>query len=443
MSHPPQSATNVAWTPTRTALVLGTLWGLAAMGTSAASVVLGDLRDEMDVPVSSVAWVLTAFALTFAASTPVFGRLADTFGPRRPYVLGVGLLSLGALVAALAPSIGVLLLGRAIQGVGAGSIPVLSNAIISARFEGSARAVALGRANSAVVVLASLGPIIGGVLGTAGSWRLPLALPVLALVLLPFTYRLAPASGSRAPVDLVGAALVSASAASLIVLVQTATSLSLLTAAAAATTPVLFLLLVRRVRRVPDGFLPAELVANPTLVRSSVAAASMPVVYFASLIAVPLFLAARGWSPLANGLLLLPGALVGSTVSFNSSRAVARWGRVGTARRGLVVSLAGSLAVSAMGVNPLFAGLGFVAIASGYSLAQPALVGEVAVAVPERLRGGALGLFNLVFFIGAGFGAAVIGGLGETIPLGWAMLVTAVAPIGALLTLQGLGQGRS
>jgi MFS family permease len=426
--------TRTGWTPTSAALALGTLWGLAAMGTSAASVVLGDLRADLGLGVSSVAWVLTIFALTFAAATPVFGRLADAVGPRRPYVVGVTLLGIGALITATAPNLEVLLLGRAVQGIGAGSVPVLSSAILSLRFAGTDRTVAFGRVNSAVVVLASFGPIIGGVLGTLGGWRLPFALSLLALVILPMTYRLAPRGGTGEPIDLLGAALVAGTAASGLVLVQTLSALGPATLIAALATPLLGWLVARRIRRRPDGFLPAELAGNRTLLRLSVAAAAMPVVYFASLIVLPLDLAQRGWGPLANGLLLLPGAVIGSAISFNSARAVARWGRIGTAQRGLSLSFVGALGVAAVGIHPVLAAVGFIGLAGGYAMAQPTLVGEVSVSVPERLRGGALGVFNLVFFIGAGLGAAIVGGLSGPLGLLGALLVTAVAPlIGAAL----------
>ncbi len=432
----PAAVEGSRWTPTATALVLGTLWGLAAMGTSAASVVLGDLQADLGVSVSSVAWVLTIFALTFAAATPVFGRLADATGPRTPYVIGVLLLGAGALITATAPNLALVLVGRAIQGIGAGSIPVLSSAIISLRFTGLARTVAFGRINSAVVVLASLGPIIGGVLGTLGGWRLPFALSVLALVMLPVTYRLAPREGTGEPVDLLGAALVAGTAASGLVLVQTLSALGPMTLVAAVATPALALLLLRHITSHPSGFLPQQLLSNRTLVRVSLAAAAMPVVYFAALIVLPLSLSERGWTPLANGLLLLPGAVIGSTISFNSSKAVARWGRIGSATLGLSISFLGALAVAAVGLHPALAGLGFVALAAGYAMAQPALVGEVSVIVPEGLRGGALGLFNLVFFIGAGLGAAVVGGVSGPLGLGGAMAITAVAPLLSVLLLR-------
>jgi hypothetical protein len=252
---------------------------------------------------------------------------------------------------------------------------------------------------------------------------------MLALLMLPLTYRLAPRGGTGEAVDLIGAALVAGTAASGLILVQTLGSVGPATLVAAVAAPLLGWLVTRRIRQRPDGFLPAELAGNRTLLRLSTAAASMPVVYFASLIVLPLDLAQRGWSPLANGLLLLPGAVIGSTISFNSARAVARWGRIGSARLGLGVSLMGALGVAAVGVHPALAAIGFIGLAGGYALAQPTLVGEVSVVVPQRLRGGALGFFNLVFFIGAGLGAALVGGLAGTIGLRGSLLVTALAPL--------------
>lgn len=426
------------WTPTAAALVLGTLWGLAAMGTSAASVVLGDLRDDFGVGVSAVAWVLTLFALTFAAATPVFGRLADSHGPRTPYVVGVLLLAAGALVAATAPSLPVLLAGRALQGVGAGAIPVLSMAIISLRFDGRDRAVAFGRVNSALVILATAGPIVGGALGSWGGWRVPFALPLFALLLLPVAYRLAPRGGSGAPLDWPGALLVAGSAAAGLVFVQSLAAWSAITVLALVLVVALVTASVAYLRRRPDGFLPAELLGNVRLIKVSVASGSMPLVYFGVLIALPLQLAERGWTPLQTGLVMLPGAALSAGLSFQSARFVARWERVGTAIRGMSLSVAGAVLVSGMVTHPGLAVVGFMGMASGYALAQPTLVGEASASVPDRLRGGALGLFNLVFFIGAGLGSALIGGLGELIGIGPAVLVTALGPVLGLSLLWSL-----
>ncbi len=424
------------WRPTAAALVLGTLWGLAAMGTSATSVVLGDLQAELASSTTATAWVLTVFALTFASATAVFGRVADVVGPRVPYVVGAVLLAAGAAVSAAAPTLPVLLAGRALQGIGAGAIPVLTTTILSACYAGTDRAVALGRTNSVVVVLSSLGPLVGGVLGVLLGWRGPMGLPLAVLLLVPLAVRLAPARGAGGRVDVTGAVLVAGTAAATLAVVQSLGRPNALTLVAAAL-PVLVVLLARHVRAHPEGFLPLPVLRDGAIGRAAVAGAAMPVVYFAGLVAVPLELSSQGWSPLENGLLLLPGAVVGSLVSFNSAPVLARLGRRAAAVAGLTLSAAGAIAAAGTGYSPVFAGVGFVGLAAGYALAQPALLGTVAAAAPDRLRGAALGVFTLVFFIGAGLGSALVGGLGDLLTLSGALAVTAVAPmaaVGVLLT---------
>lgn len=423
------------WTPTRAALLLGLLWGLSAIGTSATSVVLGPLGSALSLSTTATAWVLTAFALSFAASTAVFGRVADSTGPRVPFLVGGILLALGAAVSASADDLTVLLIGRTVQGVGAGAVPVLVTTILSARFTGHDRTVALGRTNSVVVVLSSVGPLIGGMLGVLVGWRGPFALPVLALLLLPFAARLAPTRGTGVRVDAVGAALVALTAGTLLVLVQTLGTPGWFTAAAGAALLPLVAGAILHVRSHPDGFLPVRVVTDPTVIRAAVAGAGMPLVYFAGLIAVPLQLDARGWDPLENGLLLLPGAVVGSAVSFSSARVVARLGRRRTAVLGLSLSVAGGLVATGTGLSPWLAGLGFLGLSSGYALAQPTLVGSVAAAVPEHLRGSALGVFTLVFFVGAGLGSAVVGGFGDVLTLPGALAVAVAGPVVGVLLL--------
>lgn len=429
------AAPGPAWSPTRAAVLLGILWGLASMGTSATSVVVGPLAADLGLGTSGAAWVLTAFALAFAASTAVFGRVADAVGPRTPFLVGGAMLAVGASVSAAAPDFTVLLLGRLLQGLGAGAVPVLTTTVLSARYTGHDRAVALGRTNSVVLVLTSAGPLVGGALGVLVGWRGPFLLPLLVLLLLPLAARLAPAHGTGGRFDVVGAALVALTAADLLGLVQTVGDPGPVTAVTGVLALPLLVATVLWVRSHPDGFVPGEVLREQAVVRAGVAGAGMPVVYFAGLVAVPLQLAQRGWDPFENGLLLLPGALVGAAVSFSSAKVLARLGRRGTAVLGLSLSAVGALVSAGVVLSPWLAGVGFVGLSTGYALAQPALVGTVAAAVPDRLRGAALGLFTLTFFVGAGLGSAVVGGLGDVLGLSGALAVAVVAPLVGVVVL--------
>ena len=106
--------------PGRAGLVLGLLFAVAGLGTSAAAVVLPDVGSALDMDAGLLAWVISAYTAGFAVSTMVFGRVADVVGTRRPLAVGVALMAGGALVAAAAGDVLLLVLARAVQGVGAG-----------------------------------------------------------------------------------------------------------------------------------------------------------------------------------------------------------------------------------------------------------------------------------------------------------------------------------
>ncbi|MEU1024913.1 MFS transporter, partial [Streptomyces sp. NPDC005904] len=103
-------------------LALGVLAGALALDVSGLGVLnaaLPSVGERFDLDDTTLQWVMTAYAVTFAGFLLVGGRLADVFGRRRVFELGVALFTLAALVGALAPGTGVLLGARAVQGIGA------------------------------------------------------------------------------------------------------------------------------------------------------------------------------------------------------------------------------------------------------------------------------------------------------------------------------------
>ena len=107
--------------PLPVALLLGCLIGLSGMGSAAVAVALPAIVDHFDVPADRGVWVISAYAITLAVGTALYGRAADNAGIRTPLGIGVGLLALGALAASLAPSYGALIGARLLQGAGAGA----------------------------------------------------------------------------------------------------------------------------------------------------------------------------------------------------------------------------------------------------------------------------------------------------------------------------------
>ena len=164
------TTTSVATSPpgtregARVPVLVGLLFGLTGLGSSSAAIVLPVIGADLDVSIGVGAWAISLYALMLAVATAVYGRISDLVGLRLPLVVGVCLMTLGALAGALAPNFGVLLGARIVQGAGAAAVPTLGVAIVAARFSGSARGVALGRVAGLAAAVACLGPLAGGVI---------------------------------------------------------------------------------------------------------------------------------------------------------------------------------------------------------------------------------------------------------------------------------------
>lgn len=426
----------------RDALLLGLLFGLAGMGSSAVAVALPSLATDLGVSTGASAWVISGYALTLAVTTAVYGRMADLAGIRTPLFTGIVLMTLGALLSAAAPNLPVLVAGRLLQGAGAAAVPVLGMAIISAKYAGAVRARALGRVAGTAAGVGALGPLAGGALEAWLGWRAVVVLPVAGVLLGPALWAAAPAHGSGGRLDVKGAVLVAACATGLVLLIQSPSS----GVVAAAVGALLFALAVPvvtvRVRMRPHGFLPRSVVTEPAMVRAAVCAAAIPAAWFALLVAVPAVLVAQGWEPLDVGLALVPSAVTGFVAPKVSGPLLARLGPVRSlAIAGAVAAVALLVAAlgGALGSAVLLVG-GVVLVTVAFGLGQPALMAAVGGAVPADVRGVALGIATLVFMAGGGVGSAVVGGLGSVVGLPLSLALLAALPVlGMAVVLTGGG----
>ena len=107
---------------------------MVVLNASVFAVALPAIRDSFDAQADLLAWVVTGFTLSFVVFMPLYGRLGDGFGMRKPFLAGIILFLLGTAISALALDLRLLLLGRAIQGAGAAGITPLAIAMISEYF---------------------------------------------------------------------------------------------------------------------------------------------------------------------------------------------------------------------------------------------------------------------------------------------------------------------
>ncbi len=421
----------------RVSLLVGVLFGLTGLGSSSAAIALPVMATDFGVSTGVSAWAISLYALMLAVATAVYGRVSDLVGVRLPLLIGVSMMTLGALAGALAPSFGILLAARIVQGAGAAAVPTLGVAIISARYSGSVRGMALGRVAGFAAAVSCIGPLAGGAIEGLLDWRAVIALPMLGALLLPLLWRSVPTEGSGARLDLIGAVLVAGTAAGVVLFVQSP-STGLTVAVVGAVLAVLGVPAVALwVRRRPNGFLPVAVIRNPAVVRSALAAAAVPAAWFALLIAVPAVLVAHGWEPWQVGVALLPSAVAALAGPRFAGPLLTRIGP--TRALGLAASIATvSLLVSALGA---YAGSAWLLVAAvvgvtvAFGLGQPALMEAVGSAVEEDVRGVALGIATLFFLVGGSVGSAVVGGLGDVLGMPIALLLLAALPVAGILAL--------
>ncbi|HSJ88003.1 MAG TPA: DHA2 family efflux MFS transporter permease subunit [Anaerolineales bacterium] len=130
------------------------------------------LRREFGATLADAQWVLSIYVLSLGVTTPVSGYLADRFGIKHMYLLGIGIFVVGSFLCGLAPSLGWLIAARALQGFGGGISQPLGPAQLYRAFPPKEQGTALGYFGIALVFAPALGPILGGWLVDLNLWRL-------------------------------------------------------------------------------------------------------------------------------------------------------------------------------------------------------------------------------------------------------------------------------
>src|SRR3954464_889561 len=167
-------------------------------------------RDFGGSSLSGLSWVLTAYAIVFAAVLVPAGKLGDLYGRRRMFVGGLALFTLGSALCALAPSVEALVGARVLQGIGAAALTPNSLGLVLPLFPPQKRSAVIGAWAAIGAVGASLAPPLGGILVEV-SWRLIFVVNVpLGILAIVLALRLAPEvrdeRAARLP-DLLGIAL--------------------------------------------------------------------------------------------------------------------------------------------------------------------------------------------------------------------------------------------
>src|SRR5256714_1942200 len=191
----------------------------AVIGVTIVNITIPTLQRKLHAGVGTVSWVLNAYNIMFAVLLVSMGRLADQFGRKRFFLIGMSIFTVGSLLCALSPTIHTLIGFRVLQAVGAGVLAPLALATTAIIFPPHQRGLGLALLAVVANTAAAIGPPVGGVLVQYASWHwiflinVPIGIigVLLAIRVMPETYDL---SASR-KVDLIGMALLGGAEAAL------------------------------------------------------------------------------------------------------------------------------------------------------------------------------------------------------------------------------------
>jgi EmrB/QacA subfamily drug resistance transporter len=404
---------------------------------------------------SSLSWVLNAYAIVFAALLVPAGRLADHFGRRLFLLVGVAVFTLASALCAVAPGLDVLIAGRIVQAVGAAMIVPTSLGLLLPAFPKGKHTLVVGIWAGVAAVAASSGPAVGGRLVTV-NWRLIFLVNVpIGIATIVGGIRVLPEiraeRGARLP-DPVSVASVLIAVTSLVyATVQgpswgwASPSILILFGVAVLATAVT----VTRTLHHPHALIEASLFRSGEFTAATIALLLFFVAFAAWLLITVLFLQdAWGYSALKAGLAIAPGPLTAAVFAVNSGRIGARFGRVLPAAAGaLSVALAGVFwLVFTPDSSSYLADFlpGLLLGGAGAGLAQAPLFASASSLSAERATTGSA-VLNMSRQVGSAIGVAVLVALLASpdphslgaFRRGWGLVVGASVAAGVVVLAMG------
>jgi EmrB/QacA subfamily drug resistance transporter len=381
---------------------------------------LPTLADDLDTDLGGLKWVLDAYTLALASVVLTAGSLADRFGRRRLFVIGVAIFTVSSVAAAASGSIEALNAARAVQGLGAAIMFAVSLALLANAFPTHAeRSVAFAAYGATIGGSFAIGPFVGGAVTQALGWEwvflinVPIGIVVLAIAVTKLRE-------SRDPyprkLDLPGQITLIGGLFGLVYgLLNVAehgwADARVLVPLAAATVLLAAFIAVQAFTRVP--MMPLELFRDPSFAGAQITAAAISAGLFASFIYIMLYLQqVLGLSPMEAGLAIVPGTVINLLVAGSTVKLAERFPPGVLIGAGLLLVSFGLAWMTVLDTGSSWLDLqpGFALAMVGAGLFNPT-VSAVALDVPESRAGLAGGIHDTARQAGISIGVAALGTL--------------------------------
>src|SRR6058998_222234 len=399
--------------------VVATAFFMTILDVSIVNVALPSIGRSLDFSRENLQWVITAYAIAFGGFLLLGGRAADLLGRRRIFMIGVGLFTIASLVCGLAQSEGMLIVARAVQGLGGAIITPAALSIVMTSFEeGADRNKALGIWGALGGSGAAVGVLAGGVLTKylGWEWIFFVNVPVGALVLV-LTPRIVPESrreGAERSYDALGAVLVSCGLALRVYTISRApdvgwaTTRTILLLIASGALLVAFLV---NERRIHDPLMPFHIFRVRTVAGANAVGALLGAVLFANFFLLTLYVQnVLGYSALKTGVTFVATAGTAVVAAGVAQALTTKVGPKPVIAVGLALLTAGMLWYSQIPVHGRFVSdllPGYLMVGVGIAFAFVPVSIAALAGVVEREAGLASGLINTSQQIGGAIGTAV------------------------------------
>ncbi len=406
-------------------LCLGDL--MIVLDSTVVNVALPTIRGALGFSEASLAWVVNSYLLTFGGFLLLGGRLADLYGQRRLFLIGLSVFTAASLVCGMAGSAAVLIVARAIQGLGGAVVSAVALSLITNLFpEPAERVRAMGYFGFVMAAGGSVGVLLGGLLTNAFDWHwiFLINLPVGAAVFAAALRLLAPdiVSGAGAKLDVGGAVTITAALLLAIYAIVNGNAVgwtSVQTLAMLMSSLALFAAFLVIEAKVAAPLMPLHLFrARNVSVSNTIGilwAAGMFAWFFLSALYMQSVL---GYSPLHVGLAFLPANVIMGAFSYKLSAIVVnRFGIRAPLCAGLVIAALGLLSFALAPADGTFMfhvlpGMTLLGIGAGVAF-NPILLAAMNDVKPEE-SGLASGVVNTSFMMGGALGLAVLASLAAT-----------------------------